>query len=260
MSKTHVVQKVIVALLVTMVPQQLMLALTRNWDNPWIFTCISLIAFGLCFLAIKILGKPKNLSLKPVHTSYFVTKSWYLILAGLILAVLNFLSIQGDYIPGSLAVAIFFMEIVGVVLFEETLFRGIIQNYIVEDFEKKGKSSWQALCIASAIFGAVHLLNLLGHPYLILGTFVQVIYTFCVGIIIGTLYWTTKNIWSCFILHYIFNALGSYSNLFIEKTTETVATTGGTDIGLVSAAIQLVVMLPCIPVAYNMYKKTVKRT
>lgn len=83
--------------------------------------------------------------------------------------------------------------------------------------KKKDVSPWRALCIASAIFGAVHILNLLGRPYCVLGTVTQVIYTFCVGIIIGTVYWSSKNIWSCFLLHYIFNALGGYSDLLVEK-------------------------------------------
>ena len=68
--------------------------------------------------------------------SYFITRGWYLIIAGVILGVLNLLSIEGTYIPSKQEVIIFFTEIVSVVLFEEMLFRGIIQNYIMEDFEK----------------------------------------------------------------------------------------------------------------------------
>ncbi|MDY2755289.1 MAG: CPBP family intramembrane glutamic endopeptidase [Candidatus Treponema excrementipullorum] len=126
--------------------------------------------------------------------------------------------------------------------------------------KKKDVSPWRALCIASAIFGAVHILNLLGRPYFVLGTVTQVIYTFCVGIIIGTVYWSSKNIWSCFLLHYIFNALGGYSDLFVEKTTEAVtASSTGTDIGFLSAAIQLLIMLPCIPIAWLIYKQAIKK-
>lgn len=260
MFKMNVVKKVLLVLLLTMVPQQLMLFFTRNWSNPWTFVFVSFIAFCLCFVAIKIVGKPKNLTIKASHMSYFITRGWYLIIAGVILGVLNLLSIEGTYIPSKQEVIIFFTEIVFVVLFEETLFRGIIQNYIIEDFERKVVSPWRALCIASAIFGAVHILNLLGRPYFVLGTVTQVIYTFCVGIIIGTVYWSSKNIWICFLLHYIFNALGGYSDLFVEKTTEAVtASSTGTDIGFLSAAIQLIIMLPCIPIAWLIYKQAIKK-
>lgn len=70
-----------------MVPQQLMLFFTRNWPNPWAFVFVSFIAFCLCFVAIKIVGKPKNLIIKASHMSYFITRGWYLIIAGVILGV-----------------------------------------------------------------------------------------------------------------------------------------------------------------------------
>ena len=59
----------------------------------------------------------------------------------------NLLSIEGSYIPSKQEVVIFFTEIVFVVLFEETLFRGIIQNYIMEDFEKKKMCLPGELCV-----------------------------------------------------------------------------------------------------------------
>lgn len=147
MFKMNVVKKVLLVLLLTMVPQQLMLFFTRNWPNPWTFVFVSFIAFCLCFVAIKIVGKPKNLIIKASHMSYFITRGWYLIIAGVILGVLNLLSIEGSYIPSKQEVIIFFTEIVFVVLFEETLFRGIIQNYIMEDFEKK-----RCVSLASSVY------------------------------------------------------------------------------------------------------------
>lgn len=62
--KTALLKKIITALLVTMVPQQLILFLSRDLDNPRRFTFISFAAFCLCFLVIKITGRPENLSAK----------------------------------------------------------------------------------------------------------------------------------------------------------------------------------------------------
>lgn len=254
--KTALLKKIITALLFTMVPQQLMLFLTRDLDNPWSFTFISFAAFCLCFLVIKITGRPENLSAKATGFSLAFAKGWYILTAGLIFAVLNFLSIDFTHSPSFQKTAAFFIETIFVALFEEMLFRGIIQNYITEDYEKRQKNIWGGLCLAAGIFASVHFLNLAGRPYFILGTFTQVMYTFCLGLLIGTVYWTSKNIRVCFLLHYLFNILGNYSSLFADGTP---SPTVAEDINILSAAIQLVIMLPSIPIAYRIYKKVGKK-
>ena len=72
--KTALPKKIITALLVTMVPQQLMLFLTRNRENLWSFTFISFAVFCLCFLVIKITGRPENLSAKATGFSFAFAK------------------------------------------------------------------------------------------------------------------------------------------------------------------------------------------
>ena len=57
-------------------------------------------------------------------------------------------------------------------------------------------------------------------------------------------------------LHYLFNILGNYSNLFGDGIP---SPTVAEDINILSAAIQLVIMLPCIPIAYRIYKKAGKK-
>lgn len=254
--KTALLKKITIALLVTMVPQQLMLFLTRNRENLWSFTFISFAVFCLCFLVIKITGRPENLSAKATGFSLAFAKGWYILTAGLIFAVLNFLSIDFSHSPSFQKTAAFFIETIFVALFEEMLFRGIIQNYITEDYEKRQKNIWGGLCLAAGMFASVHFLNLAGRPYFILGTFTQVMYTFCLGLLIGTVYWTSKNIRVCFLLHYLFNILGNYSSLFADGT---LSPTVAEDINILSAAIQLAIMLPCIPIAYGIYKRTGKK-
>lgn len=254
--KTALPKKIIIALLLTMVPQQLMLFLTRNRENPWSFTFISFAAFCLCFLVIKITGRPENLPAKAAGFSLAFAKGWYIPAAGLVFAVLNFLSTDFTHSPSFQKTAAFFIETIFVALFEEMLFRGIIQNYITEDYEKRQKNIWGGLCLAAGIFASVHFLNLAGRPYFILGTFTQVVYTFCLGLLIGTVYWASKNIRACFLLHYLFNVLGNYSSLFGDVNP---SHAGAEDINILSAAIQLVIMLPSIPIAYRIYKKAGKK-
>lgn len=252
--KTALPKKIIIALLVAMVPQQLMLFLTRNRENPWSFTFISFAAFCLCFLVMKITGRPENLSARATGFSLAFAKGWYILTAGLIFAVLNFLSIDFTHSPSFQKTAAFFIETIFVALFEEMLFRGIIQNYITEDYEKRQKNIWGGLCLAAGIFASVHFLNLAGRPYFILGTFTQVVYTFCLGLLTGTVYWASKNLWTAVILHFTFNIMGGYIKLFYAD----IPVNKG-DINLLSAAIQLAIMLPSIPIAYRIYKKAGKK-
>ena len=133
--KTALLKKITIALLVTMVPQQLMLFLTRNRENLWSFTFISFAAFCLCFLVIKITGRPENLSAKATGFSLAFAKGWYILTAGLIFAVLNFLSIDFTHSPSFQKTAAFFIETIFVALFEEMLFR-IVSN-LVRNFDSE---------------------------------------------------------------------------------------------------------------------------
>ena len=80
---------------------------------------------------------------------------------------------------------------------EEVLFRGIIQNSLVR---KHGP--WSGILIASAIFGLIH-----GVPQ-------QVVAGFCLGIIIGFVYYRTGSLLAAMVLHAINNALATFMSLF----------------------------------------------
>ena len=82
-------------------------------------------------------------------------------------------------------------------ILEEMLFRGIIQDSLVR---KRGP--WSGILIASAIFGLIH-----GIPQ-------QVVAGFCLGIIIGFVYYKTRSLLSVIVLHAINNALATFMNLF----------------------------------------------
>lgn len=89
---------------------------------------------------------------------------------------------------------------------EEIFFRGIIQDSLVR---KRGP--WAGILIASAIFGIIH-----GIPQ-------QVVAGFCLGIIIGFVYYKTQSLLSVIILHAINNALATFMTLF--ETEENVERT-----------------------------------
>lgn len=244
--KCNILKDILIALGLTILPLQLLLAF-QDTEKLYYSSIVYIIVIALSFLAIKIIGKPKNLTFRTKNIKMFFTKGWYIIIASFILAILNFMSIDFSKIPSTLQVSFFFINVMLGVIFEELLFRGIIQNIIVETYEANKKSIWKGIGIASLIFGCTHLLNLIGSPYFILGTITQVVYTFSLGMLLGVVYYLSKNIWTVILLHFIFNVLGSYVSLFIPATHS--------DISLLGAMIQIIVLLPCVYLSFRIYQK-----
>lgn len=111
--------------------------------------------------------------------------------------------------------------VLGAPLIEELIFRaGPLVNF-------KGKMpAWAALLITSALFGLAH-----GAP-------IQILYTFVVGLVLGTLFIKTDSIYPCIIGHFCFNA----ANL-IPMAME----------GLLSGPNQTPAMLEWLDAAYVIY-------
>lgn len=246
--KENILRNIIITLGLTILPLQVLMFFIKNADELYYQSIVFIIVLLLAVIAIKIVGKPKDLTFKLNNIKMFFTKGWYIIVASFIFAILNFMSIDFSNIPSISQILFFFINIILGVIFEELVFRGIIQNIIVEKYEVYKKSVWKGIIISSLIFAFMHLLNLIGQPYFILGTITQVIYTFCLGVLLGVVYYFSKNIWGVIFLHFIFNVLGSYSTLFITNVNNS-------DISLVGAILQLIIMLPCIYVAFNIYRK-----
>ena len=99
-------------------------------------------------------------------------------------------------------------------LFEEVFFRGIIEEELLENYSSNEQEVITSIVISGLIFGAIHLTNLLMGQDL-LSTLLQFIQTSAIGILFGTIYYKTRNIWSLIFLHgfYDFAVLLSEVNL-----------------------------------------------
>jgi len=81
-------------------------------------------------------------------------------------------------------------SVVAAPLFEETLFRGIIQDGAMRKFGPAG-----GIVIASAIFGAIHIIP----P--------QAVNAFFLGLVLGLVYYKTRSLVSVVLIHAINNAI-----------------------------------------------------
>lgn len=76
-------------------------------------------------------------------------------------------------------------------LVEELVFRAGIEGYML----RHGGKAWIAIGVSSLAFGLIHL-----NP-------VQVVFATLVGLLLGLLYWRTRHIWLCALVHITNNAL-----------------------------------------------------
>lgn len=85
-------------------------------------------------------------------------------------------------------------------LFEEFLGRGWLQNEFIERFGNTRKGVIKSIVISSLFFGLMHIANVMAGQNLF-ETLMQVIQTTFLGLLLGAVYYKTKNIWSCVFLH-----------------------------------------------------------
>lgn len=182
------------------------------------------------------------------HPAAFFSKGWYLILASVFFLGLFLIQPPApDRIsPTAKSVALYTVVTLMGVVFEELLCRGLIQNILVERFHDV--SPWKGIVYASGIFAVMHLLNLFAKPGFVVGTLTQVVYTFSLGLLLGTIYYLTGDLGLPMALHFVFNFLGSFSEIFSPS-----AANPSGDLPLMGAIVQLAVMLPAILVARWLY-------
>ena len=102
-----------------------------------------------------------------------------------------------------------------IVVAEELLFRALLLMFFLRE-----KSPFKSILYSSLIFGAVHLVNI-SSVATILPAFVQVVYTFFLGLLVATAYYFTENFIIPFLIHFAFNFFNDklFSALFRYEAT-----------------------------------------
>lgn len=215
----------------------------------------------LCYMIPSVIAMGLYLYYKKAHDLFFENSSrrrryplgsCYLIVAGMIFCILNILSLETNALQnfnGKVAGYLLGMcFLTG--LFEEMIFRGLVQTMVYQIFGNKKQYALLSVSITSILFAISHLFNLIENPNFILGTMTQVIYTFCLGMLLGVTYFISKSLILVIGLHGIFNFLGQFTMVYLPLEQ----TTGTDDITIASMSIQLVVMLPCVMIAKKMMR------
>lgn len=103
-------------------------------------------------------------------------------------------------------VALFAVHCIAVGVFEELVFRGLIFPLVLRRAAPTKKGILCAVLLSSALFGAVHLVNLFSSsPVAVL---MQVGYSFLVGCMCAVVLLLTRNVFACAGLHALYNFCG----------------------------------------------------
>ena len=105
-------------------------------------------------------------------------------------------------------VALLALECLAVGFFEETCFRGVVLNEFLRKRRGSVLGRFHAIVYSSAVFGAVHLINVLlgSSPVAVI---MQIGYSFLIGAMCAVVFMKSANIWLCVILHATFNFCGA---------------------------------------------------
>ncbi len=173
--------------------------------NRYIFTA----AFRLLFLAVMVYFLYTYRFQKSLN---FKVKKFYAVLPCYLVVVNNFPVIalatgQAQVSASAGVILLYLLQTLFITAFEEVAFRGIIFPLCYLKLRQKKRAVFWAAALSSALFGAVHLVNLLGGAG-IGATLLQVGYSFLIGAMCAVSMLLTESLFVPISLHFIFNAGG----------------------------------------------------
>lgn len=102
---------------------------------------------------------------------------------------------------GDLLINLFIMALLPAIG-EELFFRGSLQKSLL----RISKKPWLAILLSSAVFGLLH------------GTFFKLLPIFTLGILLGTVYHVTRNLWYTITIHFLNNAFAVLSVYYAGRS------------------------------------------
>lgn len=168
-----------------------------------------------------------NIKIKIKKAGFIKGFFWYgliLIIATLFQFASNYQPPEKNFLESLPMIVYFFIITLAIGIYEELLCRGLLFNSFKDYFGDTKKGIYLSAILSSLIFGSMHLTNLIWSPSLIISTLCQVIYATFVGFLFCVIYYRSKNLISCMLLHGIFDFTAyfwyAFSDNFIQQTLD----------------------------------------
>ena len=154
-----------------------------------------------------------------------------------------------------------FLFFISVGLFEELLFRAVINDAILYEFRDKKNVFLIIALVSSLVFGAIHTVDVdvasLTAWALAIGKTLE---TAVFGFASLILYWKTRNIWACGIAHGLYDFLTAFSTGIFQSTQETssyVAVNDNSSYSLIMYGVRTVIALIITFIIWKKVSKTI---
>ncbi|MBN2300265.1 MAG: CPBP family intramembrane metalloprotease, partial [Acholeplasmataceae bacterium] len=139
-------------------------------------------------------------------------KSFLIIIPALIISINNFPMIaffdgRATLTDPVYRVYLFLIECLTIGFFEEIIFRAMILLFLLEKLEHQKNGVLLSIVFSSMLFGFIHVFNLYSGAG-IADTFLQMGYSFLIGMMWAVLFLKTRNLWLIMFLHATFNFFG----------------------------------------------------
>lgn len=154
-----------------------------------------------------------------------------------------------------------FMFYISVGLFEELLFRAVINDAILYELRAKKNVFLIIALVSSVSFGAIHTIDVdvtsLTAWALAIG---KILETAVFGFASLILYWKTRNVWACGIAHGLYDFLTAFSTGIFKSTEETtsyVAVNANSSYSLIMYGVRTVIGLIIVLIIWKKVSKKI---
>ena len=185
------------------------------------FLMRTLLCGGMIFFLYQISGEKTLLSYAH-STGYVIKVTLPLWLFALPVGIFGFLVSAGTGTPvredAMLQLLIGFLMFLFVGLFEEIAFRAVINDAIICRFREKKYVFVLSAVVCSLVFGVVHVIGAdLSTPLAWAQVAGKTVSAGLFGLVLIILYWKTRNIWACGVVHGVFDFLAAFSMCIFEN-------------------------------------------
>lgn len=189
--------------------------------NFQFFIVRTMLCGAVCFFLYQISGD-KTLTSSYVSTGYVIKNSIGFLLMSLIMGTVLMISNIEEQTPlmdnPILEFVIVFLMFISVGLFEELAFRAVINDAIIYKFREKKYVFALSAIVSSLVFGAAHIIGEFDATSAIAWgqAIAKTLESGVFGLALLILYWKTRNIWACGVVHGLFDFFAGYTEgLFV---------------------------------------------